>query len=128
MAANSRQLMCKLFTICLLCAVCNAQAQRVSSVTPGVTSQRYSVTQGAFERYAPGYEVGRTLLPGLFGFLGGAMRMDTQRGRAVQTCILFGGAVSIGAWKDRTPKKVLIRAGAFVVGAALGFAINQTAR
>jgi len=115
-----------LFIICFLCAVCNAFGQRVSSVTTGVTSPRYSVTNRTFDRYAPGYEVGRVMLPAFCGFLGGAMRTDTQRGRAVQTCILFGGCVSIGAWKDRTPKKVLIRAGAFVVGAALGFAVNQT--
>jgi hypothetical protein len=68
------------------------------------------------------------MLPGLCGFMGGVMRTDTQRGRAVQTAILFGGVVSIGAWKNRTPKKVLIRAGAFVVGAALGAAIKQTAK
>lgn len=115
-------------TACLLCVFCNAFSQRVSSVTTGVTPMRYSVTGGAFYRYEPGYEVGRVMLPALCGFIGGAMRMDTGRGRAVQTGILFGGAVSIGAWKDRTPKKVLIRAGAFVVGAALGLAINTTAR
>ena len=77
-----------------------------------------------FEKSRPSYEVGRAIMPGMLGFMGGAINTETMRGRAVQQAIFFTGAVSIGAWQKRKTKFILLDAGCFLVGAALGFAIG----
>lgn len=78
-----------------------------------------------FERSAPPMEVGRALLPGMLCFLGGAMRTDTQRGRAVQQGLFFSAGVSIGVWGKRERKFYLIDIGCGIAGAALGFGVKQ---
>jgi len=88
---------------------------------------RYHSRAQVFEKYEPGVEVGRAILPGMLAFMGGAMRTDTQRGRVVQLTLFFGAGVAVGAWKDRgrtRGRKVLICLGAGLAGAALGFAVN----
>lgn len=75
------------------------------------------------------YEVGRALLPGMLGFVGGAIDTDTQRGRFAQQTVFLGATVSIGLWGKRPAKFYFIDLGAGLVGAALGFTVkNQIKR
>lgn len=75
------------------------------------------------------YEVGRAILPGALGFIGGAINTDTQRGRYAQQGVFLGATISIGAWGKRPAKFYFIDLGAGLIGAALGFTVkNQIQR
>lgn len=71
------------------------------------------------------YEVGRAILPGALGFVGGAIDTDTRRGKFVQQGIFLGATVSIGAWGKRPAKFYFLDLGAGLVGAALGFTVKN---
>ena len=75
------------------------------------------------------YEIGRAILPGALGFIGGAIDTDTQRGKYAQQGIFLGATVSIGVWGKRPTKFYFLDLGAGLVGAALGFTVkNQIQR
>ena len=71
------------------------------------------------------YEAGRAILPGALGFIGGAMKTDTQRGKFAQQAIFFSATVSIGIGRKRPTKFYLLDLGAGVAGAALGFTVKN---
>lgn len=74
------------------------------------------------------YEVGRALLPGMLGFVGGAIDTDTQRGRFTQQTIFLGATVSIGAWGKRPLKFYLIDFACGMAGAAIGTTVRNQIR
>ena len=74
------------------------------------------------------YEVGRALLPGMLGFVGGAIDTDTQRGRFTQQTIFMGATVSIGAWGKRPLKFYLIDFACGMAGAAIGTTVRNQIR
>lgn len=98
-------------TAALLLCLCSLSAQH-----------RKYFERNPYYKYEPSVEIGRVMLPGLLGFVGGAMRTDTQRGRAVQVTLFFGAGVSVGCWKGRKPKHVLMSVGSLLVGTAVGYA------
>ena len=83
--------------------------------------------QMVFDKYAPPYEVGRAILPGVLCFIGGALP-DTKRGRIWQTGLFFTGGVSIGAWKNTTRKQKLIYGGCALAGMAAGFIVRNNTK
>lgn len=74
------------------------------------------------------YEVGRAILPGMLGFVGGAIDTDTQRGRFTQQTIFLGATVSIGAWGKRPLKFYLIDFACGMAGAAIGTTVRNQIR
>jgi len=75
----------------------------------------------AKERY--NYDANRTLATGLFGFMGGVVRDDSQRGRFFKQGIFLGTAISIGLPGNvkKRPMKYLWRdACAGLIGAGIG--------
>ena len=109
-----------LFFALLLCG-CSRRIARVEpgrGVTPAVSNLRQA-----------NYELGRAILPGALGFVGGGIDTDTQRGRFAQQGIFLGATISIGAWGKRPAKFYFLDLGAGLVGAALGFTVkNQIKR
>lgn len=81
--------------------------------------------QRTFNKYEPSHEVARAMLPGLLGFVGGAMNTDHARGRIVQQTIFFGAVISIGSWGKRPAKFRMLDGLCFVTGCALGAAVKQ---
>lgn len=75
--------------------------------------------------YIPKYEVGRAVLPGMLGLIGGVMYTGSTKGKIVQQGMFFGAAVSIGAFPKRPVKFKLMDLGFGIGGAALGFAIKN---
>ena len=71
------------------------------------------------------YEVGRAILPGALGFMGGVMKTDTQRGKFAQQAMFFSATVSIGIGRKRPTKFYLLDLGTGVAGAALGFTVKN---
>ena len=99
-----------------LCS-CNrniAKTEPARGITPERSAQRVT-----------NYEIGRAILPGALGFMGGTMKTDTRRGKFVQQGIFFGATVSIGAWGKRPAKFYFLDLGAGLVGAALGFTVKN---
>ena len=84
--------------------------------------------QGVFEKYEPGKEVARCLLPGLLGVAAGSINTDNTRGKVAQQAIMFGAVVSIGAWGERSAKFRFFEGLCFIGGFAIGAAINQKSR
>jgi hypothetical protein len=74
------------------------------------------------------YELGRAILPGMLGFVGGAIDTDTQRGRFTQQTIFLGATVSIGAWGKRPLKFFLIDFACGMAGAAIGTTVRNQIR
>ena len=81
--------------------------------------------QRTFEKYEPSLEVARAMLPGLLGFVGGAMNTEHTRGRIVQQTIFFGAVISIGSWGKRPAKFRMMNGLSFIGGCALGVAVKQ---
>lgn len=77
-----------------------------------------------FQKYEPSHEVGRAILPGLLGFVGGAMNTETSRGRIAQQGLFFGAVVSIGSWGERPAKFRMLDGLCFLTGCALGVALK----
>jgi len=83
----------------------------------------------AKERYK--YDANRTLATGLFGFMGGVVRDDSQRGRFFKQGIFLGTAISIGLPGNgkKRPMKYLWRdLGAGILGAAAGTILKNNVR
>lgn len=74
------------------------------------------------------YELGRAILPGMLGFVGGAIDTDTQAGRFTQQTIFLGATVSIGAWGKRPLKFFLIDFACGMAGAAIGTTVRNQIR
>lgn len=81
--------------------------------------------QRIFDKYEPGKEVARCLLPGLLGVAAGSINTEYARGRVSQQAIMFGAVVSIGAWGERPAKLRFLEGLCFIGGFALGAAVNQ---
>lgn len=102
-----------LFSLCLQAPACIAQAVN---------------RQAVFDKYEPSYQVGRAMLPGLLGLIGGAMNTETSKGRITQQVVFFGCCVSIGGWGKRPAKQRVLEAGCFMLGTALGCAIKSAGK
>lgn len=102
-----------LFALLLFACSCS---QQITRVNPRI---------GDSPVYIPKYEVGRAILPGMLGLIGGVMYTGTTKGRIVQQGMFFGAAVSIGAWPQRPVKFHLIDLGVGLGGAALGFTLKN---
>lgn len=72
------------------------------------------------------YETNRTIATGIFGFMGGVIRDDSERARMVKWGIFVGTTVSIGWGKKRTKKAVWRDLGAGIVGVAIGSALKSS--
>lgn len=94
-----------------------------------VEPSRGSITPAYSNLRVTNYEVGRAILPGALGFVGGAIDTDTRTGVFMQQGTFLGATVSIGAWGKRPAKFYLLDLAAGLTGVALGFTVkNQIKR
>ena len=110
-----------LFLALFLCSC----SRHFDKVEPG----RGSITPAYSNLRVTNYEVGRAILPGALGFVGGAIDTDTRTGVFMQQGIFLGATVSIGAWGKRPAKFYFLDLAAGLTGAVLGFTVkNQIKR
>lgn len=72
------------------------------------------------------YDINRTIATGIFGFMGGVIRDDSERARMVKWGVLVGTTVSIGWGKKRSKKAVWRDLGAGALGFTIGSLIKNS--